>query len=382
MLDSLAGTRGHGILNGTMRYPGSATLVWSALAGLLSAVGSPGAALAQWTATVLTPPGASSSYVWAVSSTHQYGAANGSPAGLAPGYWSGSAGTWTSLVPPEIGGEVRGAAGDQLAGWANGRAAVWNGPSHTLVDLNPTGYAASSVHATTGTWQAGGAATALVASPPRAFAWRGSAASAVLLHPAVAYSSDAAAADRDYQGGWVTYPGPFGPGPEHAAVWRGTAQSFIDLNPPGAIGSQIRGMFGGQSVGSVGPPLGGDDAALWPSIGAPYIRLNPPGVTYASLEATCGSAQVGAASHAQFGSTAAIWLGTPESFVALSPYLPPEYYASVATSVAQANGVYYVGGYAFRSGGTDAVLWVGIPAPGSLVLLCACAGLAACRRRR
>jgi hypothetical protein len=106
-------------------------------------------------------------------------------------------------------------------------------------------------------------------------------------------------------------------------------------------------------------------------------------VTDAELYATCGSAQVGAASTNQFGSTAAIWFGTAESFVPLSSYLPPEYYASVATSVAAANGVYYVGGYAFRSGGTDAVLWVGIPAPPSaVVFLCAGAALTVWRPRR
>jgi hypothetical protein len=50
--------------------------------------------------------------------------------------------------------------------------------------------------------------------------------------------------------------------------------------------------------------------------------------------------------------------------------------------VAELNGVYYVGGYARAPDlHTEAFLWVGIPAPASVVPLAA-AGVLACRRRR
>jgi hypothetical protein len=300
-----------------------------------------------------------------------------------PGFWNGSPGSWTSLGG---GGAVTAVAGDQWVGNANGHAVIWQGPSHTRIDmLAPPGYEPSGLQATTGVWQAGIAAD-LTLLRVRAAVWHGTPDSAVILHPQGAYDSTALAADGDRQGGWVRFPNAAGaPNPEHAAVWSGTAQSFIDLNPAGALSSLVYGMAAGQLVGAVGPANGGARAALWPSIGAPYIDLNPPGIIYAALYATCGDAQVGSASTNQFGTTAGIWFGTPGSFVALNAYLPPGAYAgAVATSVAESNGIFYVGGYAYSAatGRQEAILWVGIPTPSGAPVLLASALFASRRRRR
>ena len=69
------------------------------------------------------------------------------------------------------------------------------------------------------------------------------------------------------------------------------------------------------------------------------------------------------------GNTAGIWFGTADSFVPLAPFLPSVYYQSVATCVAEANGVFYVGGYATTTASPshdEAFLWVGVPAPASM----------------
>lgn len=348
------------------------------LAALGIAVGLAGSARGQWTAVSLHPSESFfSSELNAVTPTQQFGTAAPAPQGVfLPGYWNGSASSWTALGAS---GVVMAAFGDEWTGWANGVGVMWEGPSHTpYVAQAPPGYVGADVFATTGLMQAGGVGDG---HRSRAAVWHGPTSIATVLDPPGAYDSLATAADGEYQGGWVRYPNSGGaPGIEHAVIWHGTAQSMIDLGT-GSNGALIRGMAAGQLVGIVGSGQG-SIAALWPSIGASYINLNPPGVTYADLTATCGSAQVGSASTNEFGGTAAIWFGTPGSFVPLAPYLPPNYYASIATSVAELNGTFYVGGYAVNSitSFEEAILWVGVPEPASALVLGA--GLWLRRRRR
>jgi hypothetical protein len=126
-------------------------------------------------------------------------------------------------------------------------------------------------------------------------------------------------------------------------------------------------MVPGQQVGfaTFGSP-GLDHAGMWAGTAASWLDLNPPN-SYSRLMATCGTAQVGELD----GFDAAIWFGTPGSMVDLHTFLPSGYSYSIATSVYESNGVFYVGGWAARSGGPseEAFLWVGVPAPSGLAAL-------------
>ena len=151
------------------------------------------------------------------------------------------------------------------------------------------------------------------------------------------------------------------------------------MNPPGAFSSAITGMALGEQVGYANFGAG-HHAILWRGTPESAVDMHPPWLFGVSeLRATCGSAQVGVVQ----GGTAGIWFGTPGSFVDLAQFLPSGYGASVATSVAELNGTFYVGGYAYRAGTLDreAILWIGIPAPASAPVLLA-AGVLAWRRRR
>jgi hypothetical protein len=358
---------------GSLMPPARFLLVGSM--GALAVVGDPVACHAQWAAVPLQPTAnALSSRVSAVTPGFAYGRAD--IGAIAPLCWSLPSAAWTNIAPTAPSGEVDGARSDQLVGQLVAHAVLWQGPSRTLMDLNPAGWDRSQALATSGEWQAGFVYTALPGTD-QAAVWHGSAGSFTLLHPAGALESQATAADGVYQGGWVHLSA----GVTHAAVWAGTAQSMIDLNPPGASGSDISGMFGGQIVGEVSYGIG-SRAAMWPSLTSPFIDLTPPGITYATLSATCGSAQVGYLSSNQFPG-AAIWFGTAASYTPLGPYLPAGYQNSIATSVAFDGHEYIVGGYAenISTGNFQAMVWIGVPAPTSLTVLVA-GGVALGVRRR
>jgi hypothetical protein len=274
----------------------------------------------------------------------------------------------------------------QQVGRLNERATLWSGTTASRVDLHPlSNPVLSGALAVAGNQQVGYTYPTVAAR--HAALWSGSAATFVDLNPAGAPSSDARATDGEFQGGWAQLPNFT----THAALWHGTAASFVDLSPNPARESWINGMAPGQQVGWVEQPIAGgggaEHAALWSGSAASFIDLHPYGPAssrISHLMATCGSAQVGDANIIGFGNVAGIWFGTAASFINLGQYLPPGYGESSATSVAFANGMYYVGGFAYPAGpgAAEAFLWVGIPAPGGLALLGVAAGVAAHRRRR
>lgn len=122
---------------------------------------------------------------------------------------------------------------------------------------------------------------------------------------------------------------------------------------------------------------------MWRGTAESYTDMNPPGVGASQMYATCGSAQAGYGYLPGSGITAGIWFGTPESSVPIGSLLPAGYYQSVATSIAEENGVFYVGGYARNSatGQDEAFLWTGAPAPATLASLAVAAAVASRRRR-
>jgi hypothetical protein len=291
--------------------------------------------------------------------------------------WAGSAQSWMNLGGPS---GINGIWGKSLVGdifAPTGHAALWNDPSSTPIDLNPAGAIGSSALAIHGSQQVG--TYHPDANTEHACLWTGSAASFVDLNPPGFPRSEAFATDGVHQGG--TAQNPAGGG---AAMWTGSAQSYVNMQPSWAMGSEILGMWPGEQAGSVTLRSLATHAALWHGSPESAIDLNPAGAGVSRLYATCGSAQVGTANTIQYGFTAGIWFGTPESFVALGQFLPARFGISFATSVAEANGMYYVGGYAqnLDTFQYEAFLWVGtVPGPGAAGALLF-AGVWAARRRR
>jgi hypothetical protein len=334
-----------------------------------------GSACAQWSAVRLHPLGAYSSSATGVNATQQAGFWQPTSSALEdPVIWFGTS-SFLNLAPAATDwGELYGMEGDTQYGIFGGggvgaRAAIWHGTPESRVVLDPTGAFFSAALGAHGSEQVG-----VRGSPAHAVLWHGTAGSLVDLHPPGALESAALGTDGLHQGGYVHFTAP------HAALWSGTAASMIDMNPIGSAGSRISGMVPGQQVGyaAIGTPAL-NHASIWSGTAASWIDLNPPGST-SELDATCGSAQVGQLN----GGSAAIWFGTPQSVINLHSFLPPSYFYSVATSVYESNGLFYVGGWAQQSSGTpqEAFLWVGVPAPSGLALLAAAGFSAGGRRRR
>jgi hypothetical protein len=206
------------------------------------------------------------------------------------------------------------------------------------------------------------------------------------LHPQGWDYSSAQATNGTRQGGFVIRFGPGGG--HHAALWSGSAASMLDLSPGPEFLSEIRGMAGNEQVGytSGSPPSqNGEHAVLWRGTAASLLDLNPFPNVNSEANATNGLAQVGASGDPLLQSyEAALWFGTAQSWVGLGRFLPAGYGQSVATSVSFADGLFYVGGYArnFTTGRFEAMLWTGIPGPGTGAAMLTAAGWWAARRRR
>jgi hypothetical protein len=352
---------------------------WVVLLGPSAAalVGTPLAA-GQWTAVRLHDDQSfRDSAIRAVTATGQFGTVTlVQPAAVQPVAWSGSAANWASWAMPGQGGEILGARGNSQVGELEGRASLWHGTPESRVDLHVVDFRYSVAVATTEQEQSGYVATPTLSY--RAVLWHGSAQSAVLLHPAGATDSQATAIFGDQQGGWARVPVTGGT-TDHAALWSGTPESFLDLSPSGSNASMIRGMAAGQQVGWAGRPGQNPHAAMWQGTAQSWLDMNPPGYGTSEILATCGSAQVGDAGF----QIAGIWFGTPDSFISLAQFLPPGYSLSTATSIAELNGVFYVGGFAVNDATQhgEAFLWIGIPAPSAALPLLLGAILAPRRRQ-
>jgi uncharacterized protein (TIGR03382 family) len=340
------------------------------------------AASAQWTAISLQAPVGEESFVYAAAGARQGGTMLiAATRQIAPVIWNASSASWTPLIGPgPDSGAVWGMSGDSQVGHVRGRATLWHGSAASLVDLHPSSAFNSYANAVAGDQQVG--VMHLNNGENHAVLWHGSAASAVDLHPPGAFDSSAQATDGTRQGGFVFFAGG-----QHATIWSGSAASVLDLNPGPAFTSVIRGMAGDQQVGytySTPPNQNGTHAALWRGSAASLLDLNPFTNVSSELNATTALAQVGESGDPLLQSyEAAIWFGSAESWVGLGRFLPPGYGQSVATSVSFADGLFYVGGYArkFSTGRFEAILWTGIPTPGTASVLLA-AGLWASRRRR
>src|SRR5688572_15546104 len=146
--------------------------------------------------------------------------------------WSGSAQSFMLLHAPTF-DEARAVDTTGMAHVGSGyrgqtgqyRAMLWTNPSN-VVDLHPAGFASSPGFGIEGDSQVGFAETS--SGDAHAFLWRGSAASAIDLHPAATYSLTVAhsVSSNTQVGGGRT----IATGPDRALAWRGSAASVIDLH--------------------------------------------------------------------------------------------------------------------------------------------------------
>lgn len=114
------------------------------------------------------------------------------------------------------------------------------------------------------------------------------------LNPAGFTYSEAHAAGRTQQGGWVFVNSGLN---RHAALWSGTAASFVDLSPLGSINSGVtaidEGLQGGFAVFSSDPQHA--HAGLWNGTAASWIDVHPRGAISSAIEAMSDGIQAGSA---------------------------------------------------------------------------------------
>lgn len=318
-----------------------------AISALLSI---PLCANSQLTVVYLHPTGANYSQAFGVHASQQVGNAPGG------GIWTGTAGSWTSLLPASAtscliyGIRSNQQVGDASIGGVN-RAGLWNGTAASFVDLHPATATLSTAFATNGAQQVG---YAYFSGVSKAGLWNGTSASWVDLSPAGAVSSEARGISATQQVGNAQVGGVI-----RASVWTGSAASWVDLHPAGATASRLNAVSNGIQVGDA--RIGGAyHAGMWSGTPGSFVDLHPAGAAESSVYAVDGNTQVGYAniSHVR----AALWNGTANSFVDLHALLPQgAFFSSEARGVwRDGNTVYVVGsGYSTSAFAFQALLWVG-----------------------
>jgi hypothetical protein len=300
-------------------------------------------------------------------------------------------------------------------------AILWN-PDGSSVNLNPLGYAGSSVNATNGSQQVGTVSPTISANSAQAYLWNGTADGGVNLSPSWVGESFANGTDGTNQVGDGS-EGTLG-NDSHALLWSGTADSAIDLNPTGFANSFALGVSGNQQVGwGYGTATKQNyHALLWSGTAASAVDLNPKGANISEALGVGGNQEVGfvagnamlwtgsAASAVDLGTNfgygsiasdtngsqqvgeewdgdhwhAVLWSGTAASAVNLESLLPATgaWTDSYATSIDPAGNVFgYADGTYNGNGGTFAVEWTAVPEPTSLTVLMAFSGLILRRQR-
>lgn len=216
--------------------------------------------------TDLHPNGAISSEAWAVSNGVQVGQTTNSIGSLEGSFWTGNAGSWTSLGPDTYGISTD---GTHQVGYVwiypKRHAALWtNGGS--MVDLHPIEVGDSIAYAVAGGVQAGSVSREGIHGL-YACLWQGSRQTLQILHPSEADGSEAYGTDGVQQVG-VAWVG----GVANASLWSGDEASWVNLHPLGADVSLAWGVGGGYQVGFV-QTAGQDRASLWEGDAESYVDL-------------------------------------------------------------------------------------------------------------
>jgi hypothetical protein len=271
---------------------------------------------------------------------------------------------------------------------SGGGAIIWTGTAASAVSINPNlfgSFTNSWAIGTNGTQQVGAGTGPSLMSPPtgahsHALLWHGTAASAVDLHPSFFTAdsdSEAWATDGTHQVGDGTYGNGTTSTRAHALLWKGTAGSAVDLHPaflgPDSA-SNAYGISGAQEVGSgFSSPLAAfPHALLWTGTAASAVDLNPAifsGRSSSEAFGTNGLRQVGYI-ESDFPSRishAVVWSGAADSAIDLQTFLPATFTDSYARSIDASGNIF---GYAPDASGTrHAIEWVPVPEPSGLLLM-------------
>jgi hypothetical protein len=235
-------------------------------------------------------------------------------------------------------------------------AFLWRGTAESAVDLHPT-FASSSVAFNVSESEQVGYAD--INRAAHAVLWHGTAESAVDLHPAVYETSIAHGVGDGFQVGDGKLAGVNAP--RHALLWNGTAESVVNLHPVGFYSSQAHAVSGDAQVGEGQMAFQDSHALLWYGNAASAVDLHPVGYNESVAIGVLGTTQVGYADgHAM------IWHGTADSAVDLHQYLtglPVNFDASQAQRVYENGQVYGFGLSAL--GGRYAIRWTPVPEPAS-----------------
>jgi hypothetical protein len=347
-----------------------------ALFASLAALGSITDAHAQstWTVSTLHPPGPATRSTLEGAGGQQVGYINLGVSVTNAAVWSGTSNSIVNLHPPAATRSVAWGGGDgQQVGQASflsltvpARATLWTGTAGSAVDLHPPGWAISEARDAAGGQQVGFAtfSSAFVSS---AILWTGTAESFVRLDPPNGTGASRALGTDGVQqvGTWV---GGFGGSSAlRAALWSGTAASHVDLHPPSGLLSEATAASRGQQVGWVQLPAsqpGGERpevASLWTGSAASWVNLNPAGATSSRATGVFNGLQVGFARTA-IGERASLWRGTAASWVDLHAFVPPEFSSSTATDISSdgANLVVSGSGFNTSTNRTEALIWTAL----------------------
>ncbi len=344
-----------------------------------------------WGVVSMHPPAAAESIAFAVSGESQGGMVD-LFAGFRAAVWQGSHEDCTVLAPP---GYSRVTAMDALSkvgyvGVSPVRAMLWAGGGNTPTDLTPLGSRDAGALAVFGDMQGGSAA---IGSDFHAALWKGTPESFRDLNPVGALSSVIRGIDATGQAGDFS----LSLGQPHAALWHGTAESVVDLHPAAAYASQAQAISNGRQGGYVQFERDGTYyPAVWSGTAESFVNFSAPGAPTDAgiIYGMDGNVQVGGARFLDGSGGATIWFGTPESAFNLASLLSSDYTRSEARAVdIDEFGTIRVVGYAYNENyylpnGTyyprnEAMMWVLVPEPSSLVALAAgLAGLAGVRPRR
>ena len=195
--------------------------------------------------------------------------------------WKGSAATAVDLNPNGMyESTVLGLQPGTEVGWASPslfgpvHAQLWKDTAASATDLNPTGWINSQATAVSKTTEVGYGETSTYAT--HAVLWKGTAASAVDLHPTklTAFASYALAvySSSNVQVGALDFGSAYVPN-EHACMWKGTAASAIDLHPTGFSISAALAVYGTTEAGYAVTSAAKSHAMIWKGSAASALDL-------------------------------------------------------------------------------------------------------------
>ncbi len=339
-------------------------------------------ATAQWSCTVINPPGATGSRGENFGDGSELGYAVFGGADHA-GIWSGPANSWTDLNPPGAAyslasREVAGVIVGTVSWYSNSaHAAIWNGAANPPIDLNPAGMAGSQAFAMSQGVECG---YVFDGKSVRACTWTGTASSCTVLEPTGTQSYAFDILNGVEAGALALSVGQ----PFHAVLWSGSTGSYVDLEPAAANGSEALSLDGQQECGYA-TVNGVARASLWSGSSASWVNLDPTGSTQSWAAAVKDGVEVG---NARFNGVihAGYWTGSASSWVDLSGFVPSGFSNTRAEDIWQANGRTFIVGYGTNTmtGQDQALLWASpTPEPVSVLLVGAGAlGLTIRRRAR